>query len=271
MFARSCPPTTSASDMSRTESYPSRQIRSPRSPCTWSECQSRCKPERVETALARLGICHKTLTAKKKARRGAPKFQEEQKTKQISSNVQPDKLNPRPISPSKARRLHRLPRDVRRRRDALHPQLEFIRVRSALKSSIVIHQPRLEQIPERLVEGLHTVLRRASRNCFADGASLFRYKNTFPDVRGRHQDFDRRHPALRVRPAHQALADNGAQYRRQLQPNLFLLRRRKNGDDTVDAFHCVQGVQCGENHVSSFGRVQRRPNRLQIAHFADQN
>src|ERR1700688_1848221 len=52
MFARNCPPTTSASDISRTESYPSRQIRSPRSPSTWSECRSRCKPKPVETGLA---------------------------------------------------------------------------------------------------------------------------------------------------------------------------------------------------------------------------
>src|SRR5437868_4905475 len=74
MFARSCPPTTSASDMSRTESYSSRQIRSPRSPSTWSECRSRCKPERVETALSRLGICHKTLTAKKGRAEARPFF-----------------------------------------------------------------------------------------------------------------------------------------------------------------------------------------------------
>src|SRR5229473_4576868 len=38
--------------MSRMESYPCRQIRSPRSPYTWSECRSRCKPEPVETGLA---------------------------------------------------------------------------------------------------------------------------------------------------------------------------------------------------------------------------
>src|ERR1700674_707494 len=267
MFARNCPPTTSASDMSRTESCPSRQIRSPRSPSTWSECRSRynCNSP-VETGLA--------PSPQLPQKKGAPKRAQVSggtKTKQISSNVQQDKLNPRPISASKARRLHRLPRDVRRRRNTLHPQLEFIRVRRALERSLVIHQPRLEQVPERLVKRLHAVLRCASRNCFADRASLFRHQNTFPNIGCRNHAFDRRHSALGIRPPHQSLAHNGAQYRGQLQPNLFLLRWRKNRDDAVNAFHCVQGMQRGENHVPGFGRVQRRPDRFQIAHFADQN
>src|ERR1700674_3609041 len=112
MFASNCPPTTSASDMSRMESYPSRQIRSPRSPYTWSECRSPCKPEPVETGLA--PSPHLPQNPQKK---GAPKRAQLSgvtKTKQISSKMEPDKLNLRPSSASKARRLHRLPRDVRR-------------------------------------------------------------------------------------------------------------------------------------------------------------
>src|ERR1700732_1218944 len=78
MFARNCPPTTSATDMSRMESYPSRQIRSPRSPYTWSECRSRRKPEPVEMRLAP-SLHLPPNPHKTKARRSAPKFQEEQK------------------------------------------------------------------------------------------------------------------------------------------------------------------------------------------------
>jgi hypothetical protein len=40
--------------------------------------------------------------------------------------------------------LHRLPRDVRGRGDALHAQFELIGIRGALESGFVIHQPRLE-------------------------------------------------------------------------------------------------------------------------------
>src|SRR6202140_2389059 len=156
MFARNCPPTTRASDISGTESYPSRQIRSPRSPSTWSECRSRCKPKPVETGLAPSPPLPQNPHQKKRRAQVSGGT----KTKSISSNLQQDKLNPRPPSASKARRLHRLPRDVRRRRNTLHPQLEFIRVRRALESGLVIHQPRLEQVPERLVEGLHAILRR---------------------------------------------------------------------------------------------------------------
>src|SRR5260370_13825831 len=71
-------------------------------------------------------------------------------------------------SASKASGLHRLPRDVRRRRNALHPQLELIGVRGALHSGLVIHQPRLDQIPELLIDSLHPFLLRARSNRLAD-------------------------------------------------------------------------------------------------------
>src|ERR1700693_1548583 len=167
MFARNCPPTTNASDMWGTESYPSRQIRSPRSPSTWSECRNRCKPERVETRLAPSPDCHKTLRGKKGAPKRAQVFRRN-KIDQQQGSVRTN--NPRPVSASKARRLHRLPRDIRRRRNTLHPQFELVRIRGALQSGLVIHQPRLEQIPERLIKRLHAILRRAGGYRFDDGA-----------------------------------------------------------------------------------------------------
>src|ERR1700674_570403 len=180
MFARNCPHTTSASDTSRTESYPSRQIRSPRSPSTWSECRSRCKPERVETRLAPSPDCHETPRGKKGAPKRAQIFRRNKKIDQQQRSVRTNNL--RPLSASKARRLHRLPRDIRRRRNTLHPQFELVRIRGALESSLVIHQPRLEQIPERLVKRLHAILRRAGGNRFADGARFLRHQNAFPDI-----------------------------------------------------------------------------------------
>ena len=87
----------------------------------------------------------------------------------------------------------------------------------------------------------------------------------------RDHHFDRGHAPFGIAAPHQALADDGAQHGRQLQADLFLLRRREDGDDAVDAFDRVQRVQGGENHVAGFGRVQRGADGFQIAHFADQN
>src|SRR4029077_18220446 len=95
MFAGNCPPTTSASDMSRTESYPSQQIRSPRSPSTWSECRSRCRPEPLETGLAPSPPSQQNPHKRKGARKRA-QVSGGTKTKLISSNVQQDKLSPPP-------------------------------------------------------------------------------------------------------------------------------------------------------------------------------
>src|SRR5208282_5040214 len=129
----------------------------------------------------------------------------------------------------------------------------------------------LEQIPERLVEGLHAVLRGTGGDRFADGARLLGHQNAFPDVGGGYHDFDRGHSAFSVRTAHQALADDGTQHGRQLQADLFLLGRRENCNDTIDAFDRIQRVQGGENHVTRFGRVQGGPDGFQVAHFAHQN
>ena len=91
------------------------------------------------------------------------------------------------------------------------------------------------------------------------------------DVGGGDHDFDGGNAALVVGAAHQALADDGFQRGGHLQANLFLLRRRKDGDDALNRFGGVERVQGGENQVAGFGGEQRGGNGFEVAHFADQN
>src|ERR1700733_2838254 len=80
-------------------------------------------------------------------------------------------------------RLHRLPRNVGRRSNTLHAQLEVVGIRRILQRGFVVDQPGLEQIPQRLVEGLHAVLRRSGRNRVTNRACLLRHQNALPDKR----------------------------------------------------------------------------------------
>ena len=63
-------------------------------------------------------------------------------------------------------------------------------------------------------------------------------------------------------------ADNG---HRQLRADLFLLAGGKDVDDAVDRALGAGGVQRAEDDVARFGRRDRRLDRLQVAHFADQD
>src|SRR6266566_9650759 len=92
------------------------------------------------------------------------------------------------LTAAEACRLHRLSRYICGRRNALHAQLEVVGVRGVLECRFVADQSGLEQIPQRLVERLHAVLRSAGRNRVADGAGLFRHENTFANERGVDHD-----------------------------------------------------------------------------------
>ena len=153
----------------------------------------------------------------------------------------------------------------------MHAQLKVICIRRIVERRLVSHQPRLKQVPQRLIECLHPVLRRACRNRVPNRARLFRHQNTFPDVRGINHHLNCRNSPFAIGPLHQALANDRSQHRRQLQPNLLLLRRRKHRNNSVDGFNRVQSMQGRENHMPGFRRVQRRPNGFHVTHFAHQN
>src|SRR5580704_7714115 len=97
----------------------------------------------------------KSVGMRSRSERGSPK---------------PESRSPPLPSASESSRLHRLPRNVGGRCNALHAQLEVVSVGSVLQSGFVIDQAGLEQIPQRLVESLHPVLRRTGRNGVANRA-----------------------------------------------------------------------------------------------------
>src|SRR5689334_11751330 len=72
------------------------------------------------------------------------------------------------LASAKSGRLHGLAGNVCGGGDALHTQLEVVGVGGVFERGFVADQPGLEQIPERLVEGLHAVLRGSGRDGVAD-------------------------------------------------------------------------------------------------------
>ena len=104
-----------------------------------------------------------------------------------------------------------------------------------------------------------------------DQARLVRVDDAIADVSRSNHDFAGRDAAFVIRAAHQALGDDRLQRGGKLQANLFLLRRREDGDNTLNRFRGVQGVQSGKHEVAGFRSQQRRRNGFEVAHFADQN
>ncbi len=91
------------------------------------------------------------------------------------------------------------------------------------------------------------------------------------DRRGRDQHLagdDAAHP---VGGRQQLLGDDPLQRDRELCAHLPLLGGREDVDDPVDRLRGGLGVQGGEDEVPGLGRGQRRGDRLQVAHLADQD
>jgi hypothetical protein len=73
------------------------------------------------------------------------------------------------------------------------------------------------------------------------------------------------------RRGHQALRDRRLEHAGELQADLLLLVRREDGDDAVDRLGRVERVQRREHEVAGLGGEQRRLDRLEVAHFADED
>ena len=85
-----------------------------------------------------------------------------------------------------------------------------------------------------------------------------------------HQHFVGRHPAA-ADLRQQRLRQHADDRHGQLRADLLLLAGGKDVDDAVDRALGAGGVQRGEDDVAGFGRRDRRLDRLQVAHFADQD
>ena len=88
---------------------------------------------------------------------------------------------------------------------------------------------------------------------------------------GGDHDFDGRDAAQAVGARHQPLRDRRLEHAGELDADLTLLVRREDGDDAVDGLGRVERVQRREHEVAGFGREQRGLDRLEVAHFADQD
>src|SRR3984885_12906145 len=124
--------------------------------------------------------------------------------------------------------------------DALDAQTEVVRIGGAQNRFFECDQVARVEIEERLIESLHAVLAEAGGDGVADYSRF-------------------------------SLADDGLQCAGELQANLFLLRRRKDGDDALNGFRRVQSVQCGQNQVARFGCENGGGDGFKVAHFADQD
>ena len=69
----------------------------------------------------------------------------------------------------------------------------------------------------------------------------------------------------------QRLADDPLEHERELRADLRLLVRREDVDDAVDGLRRRVGVQGAEGEVAGLGDAQRRLDRLEVAHLADQH
>src|SRR5271166_5771410 len=166
----SCPATTSTSATPRVVFYRSRRIRSPTSLASCANVQ----------VVIGAASCEKLCGSQTKRGRavGAPESKEDFTSGKFSAT----NVSSSSDLTAESRRLHRLPRDVGCRGNALHSQFEFVGVGGVLKSGVVGNQVGLEQIPERLIEGLHAVLRGAGRDGVANGARFFGHQDALANV-----------------------------------------------------------------------------------------
>src|SRR6266849_133183 len=167
--------------------------------------------------------------------------------------------------------LHLLAGGVGSGADALDAQPEFVGVGRTGEGFVEGDELLGVKVEERLIEGLHAVLASAGGDGVVNQAGLVRVDDAIADVGGGDHHFAGGDAAFVVGAADQALGDDGLERGRKLQTNLFLLGGRKDGDDALNRFRGIEGVQGGENQVAGFGGQQRGGDGFEVAHFADQD
>src|SRR6059058_1688594 len=85
---------------------------------------------------------------------------------------------------------HLVAADVGGRRDALHLQLEFVDVARPAQRLLVRDQALREETEDRLIEGLHAVLRRAGGNGARNQVRFLLVDDAVADERGTDHHLD---------------------------------------------------------------------------------
>ena len=127
------------------------------------------------------------------------------------------------------------------------------------------------ELQQRLVEGLHAVLRCARGDDVGDLRRLVRlpmHSRTRPVAIMTSTAGTRPLPSARATRRWETMPwmTDG-----ELAADLVLLVRREDRDDPVDGLGRVQRVERGEHQVAGLRRVQRRLDGLDVAHLADQD
>src|SRR5688572_21776347 len=170
-----------------------------------------------------------------------------------------------------SRARHLLAGHVGGGRDALDLQLELVHVRRPAQGLLVGHEALLVETEDRLVERLHAVLRRPLGDGAVNEVRLLLVHDAVADECRADEDLDGGYAAAGVDLRNQALGDDGLEDAGELNPDLLLLVRREDGNDAVDRFGGVERVQRRKDQVARFGGEQRRLDRLEVAHLADQD
>src|SRR5690242_1005954 len=100
---------------------------------------------------------------------------------------------------------------------------------------------------ERLVEGLHAVLRGARSDGVAYERGLLLADDVVAYEAGRNHDLDRRHAPRAFVRAHESLRDDCLQNPRELYAHGLLQMRREGTDDSPHRLCRVERVESREN------------------------
>src|SRR5215213_5323681 len=130
------------------------------------------------------------------------------------------------------------------------------------------HAPEHE-VGERLLHRLHPA-RRARLHDRVDLLDL-RLPDEVPHRVVRHQDLERRHAAAAVGGRDQVLRHDTLERRGELHADLVLLGGRERIDDAVDRGGRALRVQCREHQMARLRGGERRRDRLEVTHLADED
>ena len=152
---------------------------------------------------------------------------------------------------------------------ALEDAAELIRPRRAGERDLGGDDAPLHQVGERLLHGEHAA-RGAGLHHRVDLLDLCLADEVADRVVG-DQDLERGDTPTPVGSGDEVLRHDSLQRGCKLYANLALLFRGEGVDDAVDRLRRTLGVQRREDEMSRLGGRQRGADRLEVAHFADED
>src|SRR5512140_1554685 len=177
---------------------------------------------------------------------------------------------PLPRRPAARPRRPLVRREVRAGVPAREDVLELVRVRRPPERLLLRDEPPLEQVRQRLVEGLHPELRLAHLHRRVDLVDLV-LADEVPDGGVGHHDLQRQDAPRPARLRQERLGQHALDDERELGADLRLLVRGEDVQDAVDGLDAVVRVQGPEADVAGLGDDERRLHRLEISHLADEH